>query len=121
MLLAFTAVVFVALLALSMPIVVALGIAGIVTLNAHSDYQHALDGYCGGVVDMCDDTGLSRTRNARHRANIATGVTVAGLAAIAGGAVLYFTAPSAESREPHALYVAPSVGSTTGVVLGGSF
>jgi len=101
--------------------VVALGIAGIVTLNAHSDYQHALDGYCGGVVDMCDDTGVSRTHSARHRANIATGVTLVGLAAIAGGFALYFTAPSAESREPHALYLAPSVGDATGVVLGGAF
>ena len=101
--------------------VVALGVAGIVTLNARSDYQHALDGHCGGVIDMCDDTGLSRTHSARHRANIATGVTVVGLAAVAGGVILYFTAPSAESREPHALYVAPTVGSATGVVFGGAF
>lgn len=99
----------------------ALGIAGIVTLNAHSDYQHALDGYCGSRIDMCDDTGLARTHSARHRANIATGITIAGIAAMAGGAFLYFTAPRAESREPHALYLAPALGGATGVVLGGAF
>src|SRR5262249_17924916 len=70
--------------------VVAIGIAGVVTLRARSDYQHALDGYCGGMIDMCDDTGVSRTHSARHRANIATGVTIAGLAAVGGGLVLYF-------------------------------
>jgi tetratricopeptide (TPR) repeat protein len=102
--------------------VVAIGIAGIVTLRARSDYQHALDGYCGGVIDMCDDTGVSRTHSARHRANIATGVTIAGLAAIGGGLVLYFTARS-EPREriEHAFYLAPALGDAAGLVVGGAF
>jgi hypothetical protein len=102
--------------------VVAIGIAGIVTLRARSDYQHALDGYCGGVIDMCDDTGVSRTHSARHRANIATGVTIAGLAAIGGGLVLYFTARSEpRERTEHAFYLAPALGDTTGLVVGGAF
>jgi tetratricopeptide (TPR) repeat protein len=102
--------------------VVAIGIAGIVTLRARSDYQHALDGYCGGLIDMCDDTGVSRTHSARHRANIATGVTIAGLAAIGGGLVLYFTARSEpRERTEHAFYLAPALGDTTGLVVGGAF
>lgn len=101
--------------------VVAIGIAGIVTLRARSDYQHALDGYCAGVIDMCDDTGVARTHSARHRANIATGVTIAGLAAIGGGLVLYFTARSEPREREHAFYLAPALGDATGLVVGGAF
>ena len=111
---------------------VAVGIAGIATLRARSDYQHALAGYCGGATDMCDATGLSRTHSARHRANIATAVTVIGAAAVAGGLVVYFTAPGTASgaspggerrdRAAHALYLAPALGGDGGgVVLGGAF
>jgi tetratricopeptide (TPR) repeat protein len=102
--------------------VVVIGIAGIVTLNARSDYQHALDGYCGGATDMCDDTGLSRTHSARHRANIATVVTLAGVAAVAGGVYLYLSGRrEPRERTEHALYIAPALGAATGVVLGGAF
>jgi tetratricopeptide (TPR) repeat protein len=107
---------------------VAVGIAGIATLRARSDYQHALAGYCGGATDMCDATGLSRTHSARHRANIATAVTVIGAAAVAGGLAVYFTAPGAapggerRDRAAHALYLAPALGGDGGgVVLGGAF
>jgi hypothetical protein len=104
--------------------VVALGIAGIATLRARSDYQHALAGYCNGAIDMCDATGLTRTHSARHRANIATAVTGLGAAAVAGGLIVFFTAPGAERREraDHAMYLAPVLGGDgTGVVLGGAF
>jgi len=102
--------------------VVAISVAGIVTLRARTDYQHALDGYCGGMIDMCDDTGVARTHSARHRANIATGVTIAGLAAVGGGLVLYFISRSEpRERTEHAFYVAPALGDATGLVLGGAF
>lgn len=106
---------------------VAVGFAGILTLRARSDYQHALAGYCSGAIDMCDDTGLSRTHSARHRANIATAVTLGGLAAVAAGLVVYFTTPAAERgdrAEParHALYLGPALGGDgAGVVVGGAF
>lgn len=110
--------------------VVAAGVAGIATLRARSDYDHALHGYCNDATDMCDPTGLSRTHSARHRANIATVVTVLGGAAVAGGLVLYFTAPDparAErperaARSSRTLYLAPVVGGDgAGAVLGGAF
>jgi hypothetical protein len=104
--------------------VVAAGIAGIATLRARTDYDHALHGYCNDAPDMCDPTGLSRTHSARHRANIATAVTLLGTAAVAGGLYLYFTAPQAEhpDRPGHALYLAPAIGGdAAGVVLGGAF
>jgi tetratricopeptide (TPR) repeat protein len=109
--------------------VVAVGIAGIATLRARSDYQHALHGHCNDATDMCDPTGLAGTHSARHRANIATVVTVLGAAAVAGGLVLYFTAPGATHGErperaarSAALYLAPAIGGDgAGVVLGGGF
>jgi hypothetical protein len=88
---------------------VAMVIAGITTLNAHSDYEHALTGYCMGHTNMCDETGLARTHSARHRANIATAVTLFGMAAVAGGLALYFTAPHAPgpASTEHALRRSP--------------
>ncbi|HEY0477905.1 MAG TPA: hypothetical protein VGD37_10295 [Kofleriaceae bacterium] len=99
-----------------------LGIAGIVTLRARGDYHHALDAHCSGAKDMCDEIGQAATRSARRRANISTGLMVGGLAAVAGGLYLYFTARG-EPAEPtgHALYVAPVIGEGTGVALGGAF
>ncbi|HET7500004.1 MAG TPA: hypothetical protein VFK02_03350 [Kofleriaceae bacterium] len=101
----------------------AIGIAGIVTLRAHSDYEHALKAHCRDAKDMCDAIGLAATRSARHRANVATGFTIAGAAAIAGGLVVYFLAPRAAAQaQEHALYLAPSVHDDGGgVVFGGAF
>lgn len=99
----------------------AIGVAGIVTLKARGDYQTALDDHCRGATDMCDADGLTATHDARHRANIATAVTIGGGAAIAGGVVLYLLAPRA-AREEHALYLAPQVDAgATSVVFGGAF
>jgi len=103
--------------------VLAMGIARIVTLRARGDYNHAISAHCGGSTDTCDDVGLAATHSARRRANIATGITIGGLAAVAGGLVVYFTASRAAAHgEEHALYLAPSLGGDgTGVVLGGAF
>ena len=104
--------------------VVAIGIAGIVTLRARGDYKHALDVHCNGRTDMCDEIGQAAAHSARRRANISTGVTIAGLGAIAGGVYLYLTANRAASAasSEHALYLAPvASGDGTGVVLGGAF
>lgn len=102
--------------------VVAMGIAGLVTLGARGDYRDALTAHCQGATDMCDEQGLSITHSAAHRANIATVVTVGGLAALAGGLIAYLTAPSAPRTGEHALYLAPSVGAGGGtLVLGGAF
>jgi hypothetical protein len=102
--------------------VVGMGIAGLVTLGARGDYRDALAAHCQGATDMCDEQGLSITRSAAHRANIATVVAVGGLLAVAGGLIAYFTAPSAPRTDEHALYLAPSLGAGSGtVVLGGAF
>ena len=101
--------------------VVGFGIAEIVALRARGDYNRALSGHCNGATDQCDADGLARTRSARHRANIATAVSVIGVIAAATGTAiyLYFAAPPASTE--HALYLAPSVGDSNGLVLGGGF
>lgn len=106
----------------------AIGVAAIVTLRARGDFKHALDEHCNGANDMCDDIGQRATRGARRRANISTGITVGGVAAIATGLYLYFTASRGRTAERaqqanHALYFTPVVGGGdgTGLVLGGAF
>ncbi len=108
-------------------------ISGIVALRERSDYRHAITEHCLGRTDMCDTIGLDRTHTARHRANIATVVSLAGLAAVAGGLYLYFTTPPSEHADAaaapspsaparRALFVAPALGGDgAGLVLGGAF
>ena len=101
--------------------VVAVGVAGIVTLGARGDYQQALTDDCRGATNMCNADGLAATHAALDTANTQTVVALLGGAAIAGGITLYLLAPRAHRAE-HALYLAPSVGATGGtVVLGGKF
>lgn len=97
----------------------AYGVSSYLTLSARSSYKDALAQHCMGQTTTCDSTGLAQTHSARTRANIATGVFIGGSLAIAGGLVLYFTAPHARRpRDERALYLAPSLG---GFVVGGGF
>lgn len=100
-----------------------IGVASYLTLDARASYNDALDAHCMGASNMCDDEGLAITRDARSQANTATIITVASLAAVVGGVVLYLTAPKAskESNRRSALYVSPVVGEHSGIVLGGGF
>jgi hypothetical protein len=104
-----------------------LGVASYLSLGARSDYRAALDAHCMGAKDMCNDEGLRLTGDARSRANLGTVFALVGVAAAAGGLVLYLTAPSSGepeslSRDAEALYVAPALGDGAGfVLLGGQF
>jgi hypothetical protein len=96
--------------------IVAIGIAGGLTLQARGKYLDAIDQHCGGSPSNCTQEGLDITRDARSRANVMTVVTLVGVAAVAGGVILYLTAPKA------GVYVAPEVtGDGAGAVLGGTF
>jgi hypothetical protein len=102
--------------------VVAVGIAGGITLSARGKYKDALSDHCLGSTSMCDATGLEITHDARHTANIATVVTLIGGAAVIGGVVLYLTAPKGSVVEEHALRIGPAVGTDgASVILGGTF
>ncbi|MEJ7596485.1 MAG: hypothetical protein WKG01_01140 [Kofleriaceae bacterium] len=95
--------------------VIGVGVAGYVTLDARSSYHDALETHCMGVTNMCNATGLELTQAARSRANTATVIAILGGVAIAGGVVLYVTAPKRT-------YIAPvPERSGGGVVFGGNF
>ena len=105
--------------------VVAVGVASVITLSARSKYKDALADHCMGSTSGCNATGFKLTHDARSKANVATVVTLVGVAAIAGGVILYLTAPDAAAANPEkpvALYVSPTIDSTGGgFVVGGSF
>ncbi len=101
--------------------VIALGVAGVMTLTARSKYNTALDDHCMGATNLCDAEGLSATKNAKKRANHATIVSIVGGVAIAAGVVLYVTAPKKSTTEKRA-YLAPSVSAdSAAVIFGGRF
>jgi len=97
--------------------IVGVGVASYLALSARSSYNGALTNDCMGMKNMCDPAGLTATHDARSRANIATVVGAVGIAAIAGGVVLYLIAPDASSSE-HAFYVAPT---SNGIAFGGRY
>lgn len=104
--------------------VIGLGIAGYLAFDARDTYNTALDAHCMGAKDMCSAEGLQLTGDARSRANVATVISIAGVALAAGGIVLYLTAPS--SGKPESLsrtsYVAPYLGGGGGgFVVGGRY
>jgi len=99
--------------------VVAFGVSSYLALSARSKYSDALAANCMGMTNACNMQGLTDTHDARSKANTATIIGGAGIAAIATGIVLYVIAPHANTTE-HALYVAPSA-SGTGLAFGGVF
>jgi hypothetical protein len=102
--------------------VVAIGVAMGVTLSARGDYNDALEAHCMGSPSMCNAEGYAITKDARSTANVATVVTIIGVAAIAGGAYLYFTAPKKPTATEKQVYVTPTLDSTGGgFVVGGTF
>ncbi len=83
--------------------VVGVAIGGIFGAKALSKNSDANTGHCTGNV--CDATGVSLRQDAVHAGNVSTIAFVAGGVAIAGGAVLWFTAPS-----NHGISAAPAMG-----------
>ncbi len=97
-----------------------ISVSSYIALSARSKYNDALAMNCMGMTNTCNDQGLTDTHDARHSANIATVVFSLGLAATAGGVVLYLLAPKAPASAEHAFYLVPTVGADgAAVVLGG--
>ena len=75
--------------------VVGVGVGSYFGLAAKSNFDAAFaDGHCKADADTCDPTGLALRRDAVQQATISTIAFVAGGVFLAGGAVLFFTAPS---------------------------
>ena len=105
--------------------IVAVGVSSVMTLSARSKYNDALAKDCNNMTNDCDSQGLTDTHDARHEANIATIIFSVGLAAIAGGVIVYLFAPKDDVRESResrdeSWYLAPTVvPNGGGLVLGG--
>lgn len=67
---------------------------GVVSMGKGSDAE--ADGHCD-AANVCDDVGLGLRRDAISAGNVSTIAFVAGGVLLAGGAVLWFTAPKASS------------------------
>ncbi|HQP34128.1 MAG TPA: hypothetical protein PLI95_03075 [Polyangiaceae bacterium] len=96
--------------------VIGLGVGGLVGLGAKSKFDDSGD-YCIG--NRCSQQGVDLRSDAVSQGNTATIIGGLGLAAMVGGAVLYFTAPSGKKR---ASSNATTVGLGPGsIVVGGKF
>jgi hypothetical protein len=84
------------------PLGLALGLAGgagiavgaVVGLVAKATYDNALQAECGGDPNRCTPQGTKDGQTAHSQATASTVALVAGGVLLAGGAVLYFTAPN---------------------------
>jgi serine/threonine-protein kinase len=95
--------------------VVGLVVGGIFGATAIGKNSQANDGNCTG--NSCTQKGVDLRREAVNAGNVSTVAFIVGGVAVAGGAVLWFTAPS-----NHGVVAAPAVGDGTyGAVVRGSF
>lgn len=96
-----------------------LGTSAGIGLSARSKWDEAFDDGLCTDDNVCTAEGQSLTDSARTRANIATGVAVAGVAVVAAGAYLFFSAPSGDEKVAR---VVPSAGpDSLGLAVIGSF
>jgi hypothetical protein len=77
--------------------VVGLGVGGVFALSAKSKYDDSKANCLQSDVNLCNAQGVSQRDDARSAGNLATVFGGIGLAAVIGGTVLYFTAPSSSS------------------------
>jgi hypothetical protein len=87
--------------------IVGLLVGTVLRLKANSDYGGVLRSDCNGSVTGCNSSAVSDEQSPDNEARISTVAFVAGGALLAGGAVLYFTAPKADS-----IGIAPTVGTS---------
>jgi serine/threonine-protein kinase len=85
--------------------VVALVTSGVLTLMASSKNSDSEKHCLPGAPNQCDSIGVADRDDATNLANIATVAGVAGGVLVAGGAVVYFTAPKSESPVPQGLMI----------------
>jgi hypothetical protein len=89
--------------------VVGLAVGSIFALSAKSKYDDSLK-LCPNDKNLCTPEGVSQRDDARSAGNVATIGFGVGVALVAAGAVLWFTAPSGTSDTKTGLQIAPTVG-----------
>jgi hypothetical protein len=108
--------------------VAAVIVGGVFGASASSDFDTAKKD-CGGNINACPGTSIGAARSAFNSANsaatLSTVMFIVGGAAIAGGAVLWFTAPNVEEQPPAGAVswrLAPTLDPHgAGLVFGGGF
>lgn len=100
--------------------VVGLGLAGVFSVVAKNDYNGSLTNCQAGNASLCNTTGVSQRSTARTYGDVASVAVAVGAAALAGGLVIWITAPSAERPPPPIarLGIVPTPG---GALLEGAF
>ena len=108
-------------------VVGSLGVASLIVgtvlgLVANDKYQGALKNDCNGDPNACTAVGVTNGAQAHDLANVATGLFVGGLIAVAGGVTLFVVgAPSRPSSSPSsALKILPLPGGAA-ASFGGTF
>ena len=91
--------------------VVGLGLGGTFALLAKNKYSDSLGNCQTGNPNLCNGTGVDTRNQALTDGNVATVAVAVGAAAFAGGALIWFTAPSAASSATTGrLVIAPTLG-----------
>jgi hypothetical protein len=94
--------------------VVGLVVGSVLGLASNSKYKDAVTHCPVGQPSMCDPTGVDEGQSAHSEAAASTVVFVVSAAFVAGGALLYFTAPKSN------VTVTPTVGAqSAGLAVGG--
>ena len=91
--------------------VVGLGIGGAFALMAKGKYNDSLGNCQTANPNLCNGTGVDTRNQALDDGAVATVAVAVGVAALVGGAVIWFTAPSAPSSATTGrLVIAPTLG-----------
>jgi hypothetical protein len=77
--------------------IVGLAVGTAFVLSAKSKYDSSLNDCVQGTPNVCNAAGVSERNSARTSGDIASVAFGVGIAAVAGGVVLWFTAPSGRS------------------------
>ena len=94
--------------------VVGVAIGSVFGAGAISKNSDANKGHCTG--NTCDSTGVSLRQDAVHAGNLSTVAFVVGGVALAGGAVLWFTAPSTTASRPPPRWAAAATAPSSAVL-----
>jgi hypothetical protein len=90
--------------------VVGLGVGAGFAVGAKSAYNASLPECQPNAPDQCSQAGVNQRSSAVNAGNVATVAVVVGAAALAGGVVLWLTAPTASRPAQAAVGLVPAVG-----------
>ncbi len=99
----------------------ALAAGGGFGLAASSAWSEAKDAGCNGDGVCPDDSSREQAETAGSRADLATGLVIGGVGAVAAGLIVYFTAPEGREQAPIAGVSASVAGGGVTVGLEGRF